>query len=137
MGENSVNEVAINMDVGIGEELDYEANDNVEHEEDTAEKMETNQHERIVKVVSTSDDGEGVNNSALTERTNDHENTKDSKAIRDFDSKIKTSAEGIILMMNDNFLMVTYINLAGDVKSDQDQIKCDKKDVKEKQEVSL
>ena len=40
-------------------------------------------------------------------------------------------------MMNDNFLMVTYINLAGDVKSDQDQIKCDKKDVKEKQEVSL
>lgn len=117
MGENSVNEVAINMDVGIGEELDYEANDNVEHEEDTAEKMETNQHERIVKVVSTSDDGEGVNNSALTERTNDHENTKDSKAIRDFDSKIKTSAEG-------------------DVKSDQDQIKCDKKDVKEKQEAS-
>ena len=73
----------------------------------------------------------------MTERTNDHENTKDSKAIRDFDSKIKTSAEGIILMMNNNFLMVTYINLAGDVKSDQDQIKCDKKDVKEKQEVSL
>jgi len=120
MGENSVNEVAINMDVGIGgEELDYEANDNIEHEEDAAEKMETNQHERIVKEVSSDGDGEGVNNSALTERTNDHddENTKDSKAIRDFDSKIKTATEG-------------------DVKSDQDEKKCDKKDVNEKQEAS-
>merc|ERR1712192_76326 len=119
-GENSVNEVAINMDVGIvGEELDYEANDNIEHDEDTAEKMETNQHERIVKEVSTSD-SEGVNNSALTERTNDHENTKDSKPIRDLDSKIKTPTE------------------AGDVKSDQDQKKSenDKKDVKDQQETS-
>jgi len=116
MGENSVNEVAINMDVGIGEELDYEANDNIDHEEDTAEKMETNQHERIVKEVSISD-GEGINDSALTERTNDHENTKDSRAIRDLDPKIKTATEG-------------------DSKSDQNQKKCEKKDVKEKQQAS-
>lgn len=114
MGENSVNEVAINMDVGIGEELDYEANDIVDHEEDIAEKVETNQHERIVKEVSTSD---GENDSALTERTNDHENTKNSKPTRDSDPKIKTATEG-------------------HVKSDQDQKKTENKVVKEKQQAS-
>lgn len=119
MGENCVNEVAINMDVGIGEELDYEANDNIEHEEDAAEKMETNQHERIVKEVSTSDGETSVNNSALTERTNDktkhNEDAKEAESNRDSESKTKTAE--------------------GEVKSDQEKKQDEKKDV-DKQEAS-
>jgi len=125
MGENCVNEVAINMDVGgVGEELDYEANDNIEHEDDSAEKMETNQHdqhERIVKEISTSDDGESVNNTALPERTNDkvenHDNSKDTKSIRDSDESKPKTAEV-------------------EVKVDLNKKKDEKKDSKDKQEAS-
>jgi len=96
MGENTINEVAINMDVGIGEELDYEANDITEHEEDSVEKIETNQHERIVKEVSTSD-SESMQTTAVKERTNDKDlpennNLKDSKSPGD--TKLKNNEAG-------------------------------------------
>jgi len=99
MGENCVNEVAINMDVSIGEELDYEANDNIEHEEDSSDKIETNQHERIIKEVSTSD-SESVNATAVKERTNnadliENNNSRDSKSSKD--SKPKTNEEGCLV----------------------------------------
>lgn len=97
MSEICVNEVAINMDVAIGEELDYEANDNIEHEEDGAEKVETNQYERIVKEVSTSDGDECVNNTDCTERTNDitknNSDSKDSKSFRDSKTKIDETGD--------------------------------------------
>ena len=97
MGDNTINEVAINMDVGIGEELDYEANDITEHEEESVEKIETNQHERIVKEVSTSD-SESMQTIVVKERTNDNElpennNLKDSKSPGD--SKSKNNEAGI------------------------------------------
>jgi len=96
MSDICVNEVSINMDVAIGEELDYEANDNIEHEEDAAEKVETNQHERIVKEVS-SDADECVNNTDCTERTNDitknNSDSKDSKSFRDSKAKLDETGD--------------------------------------------
>ena len=97
MGENTFNEVAINMDVGIGEELDYEANDVTEHEEDSVEKIETNQHERIVKEVSTSE-SESMITTAVKERTNDKnipENNNPPKETKSpGDTKSKTNDAG-------------------------------------------
>jgi len=105
MGENTFNEVAINMDVGIGEELDYEANDVTEHEEDSVEKIETNQHERIVKEVSTSE-SESMITTAVKERTNDKnipENNNPPKETKSpGDTKSKTNdAAGLIKLKND------------------------------------
>jgi len=96
MSDMCVSEVSISMDVAIGEELDYEANDNIEHEEDGAEMVETNQHERIVKEVSTSDGDERVNITDCTERTNDIiKNNSDSKDFKSFrDSKAKIDETG-------------------------------------------
>jgi len=104
MGDNTINEVAINMDVGIGEELDYEANDITEHEEESVEKIETNQHERIVKEVSTSD-SESMQTIVVKERTNDNElpennNLKDSKSPGDSKSK-NNEAGGMMNPKND------------------------------------
>jgi len=97
MDDNYVNEV--NMEVGIGEELDYEANDNIEHEEEAADKVETNQHERIVTEVTDSfgEKGECKVNSAAAERTKEkpeiNENTNEAQSNNVSEPK-KQSVDG-------------------------------------------
>eukprot|EP00092_Neocalanus_flemingeri_P019434 GFUD01021052.1.p1 GENE.GFUD01021052.1~~GFUD01021052.1.p1 ORF type:complete len:454 (+),score=115.75 GFUD01021052.1:131-1492(+) len=118
--DNCINEASISMEVGIGaigEELDYEASDNIEHDEESAEKMESNQHERIVKEVAISD-GESVHNSASAERTPDtsRHNQEDSKEVKSSsgsESKKPAAAES-------------------DSKSDPEKEPEEKKDAKDK-----
>jgi len=99
MDEKYVNEV--NMEVGIGEELDYEANDNIEHEEEATDKIETNQHERIVTEVANSEgekEGERVVNYIVpadrtTEQPEKKENTEEAQP-NNVHEPLKPSADG-------------------------------------------
>ena len=99
MGENCVNEIAINMDVGIGEELDYEANDNIEHEEEAAEKLETNQHERIVKEVANSDHESSATAERTTDNSGHNEDKKEEKSNQSESKKEISSSLSIYLLL--------------------------------------
>jgi len=92
MGDsNSMNEGAIDMGDSIGEELDYEASDNIEHEDDAQETIE---HERIVKEVSNSD-GDRINNSSNSAEkvAESCEKVEDPKPIGDSEVKDHVTKE--------------------------------------------